>query len=78
MVSRFGLSVALATPFDASGQIAILPMVTQARVCLGAGCSSATLFGTTGEGASVGTAERRIVTEAMLAAGIPAHRLVAG
>ncbi|MCF6101012.1 dihydrodipicolinate synthase family protein [Mesorhizobium muleiense] len=78
MVSRFGLSVALATPFDASGQIAILPMVTQARACLGAGCSSATLFGTTGEGASVGTAERRIVTEAMLAAGIPAHRLVAG
>ncbi|RWP41850.1 MAG: dihydrodipicolinate synthase family protein [Mesorhizobium sp.] len=78
MASRFGLSVALATPFDASGQIAILPMITQARACLGAGCSSATLFGTTGEGASVGTGERRIVTEAMLAAGIPAHRLVAG
>lgn len=77
MASRFGLSVALTTPFEASGQIAISPMITQARACLGAGCSSATLFGTTGEGASVGTGERRIVTEAMLAAGIPAHQLVA-
>ncbi|TIO09847.1 dihydrodipicolinate synthase family protein [Mesorhizobium sp.] len=78
MVSRFGLSVALTTPFDASGQIVISPMVAQAQACLGAGCSSATLFGTTGEGASVGTGERRIVIEAMLAAGIPAHQLVAG
>ncbi|TIP53551.1 MAG: dihydrodipicolinate synthase family protein, partial [Mesorhizobium sp.] len=59
MASRFGLSVALTTPFEASGQIAISPMITQARACLGAGCSSATLFGTTGEGASIGTAERR-------------------
>ncbi|WP_292622462.1 dihydrodipicolinate synthase family protein, partial [Mesorhizobium sp.] len=78
MASRFGLSVALTTPFDASGQIAISPMVAQAQACLSAGCSSATLFGTTGEGASVGTGERRIVTEAMLAAGIAAHQLVAG
>ncbi|TIS53268.1 dihydrodipicolinate synthase family protein [Mesorhizobium sp.] len=78
MTSRFGLSVALATPFDTSGQIAIPAMVAQARACLGAGCNSATLFGTTGEGASVGTEERRGVIEAMLVAGIPAHQLVAG
>ncbi|CAN7149632.1 dihydrodipicolinate synthase family protein [Mesorhizobium sp. LjNodule214] len=78
MVSRFGLSVALATPFDASGQIAVPAMVAQAKVCLGAGCSSATLFGTTGEGASLGTEERRKVIEAMLGAGIPAHQFVAG
>ncbi|MER8799784.1 dihydrodipicolinate synthase family protein [Mesorhizobium sp. M0998] len=77
MASRFGLSVALTTPFDPSGQIALAPMIAHARACLGAGCSSATLFGTTGEGASVGTDERRIVTEAMLAAGIPPHQLVA-
>ncbi|TGQ45785.1 dihydrodipicolinate synthase family protein [Mesorhizobium sp. M00.F.Ca.ET.216.01.1.1] len=78
MTSRFGLSVALATPFETSGQIAIPAMVAQARACLGAGCNSATLFGTTGEGASVGTEERRGVIEAMLVAGIPAHQLVAG
>ncbi|TIW91935.1 MAG: dihydrodipicolinate synthase family protein, partial [Mesorhizobium sp.] len=41
MASRFGLSVALTTPFEASGQIAISPMITQTRACLGAGCSSA-------------------------------------
>ncbi|CAN7313514.1 dihydrodipicolinate synthase family protein [Mesorhizobium amorphae] len=78
MASRFGLSVALATPFHASGQIAVPAMVAQAKACLGAGCGSATLFGTTGEGASLGTEERRTIIEAMLAAGIPAHQLVAG
>ncbi|MFK0692347.1 dihydrodipicolinate synthase family protein [Mesorhizobium sp. IMUNJ 23033] len=78
MASRFGLSVALATPFHASGQIAVPAMVAQAKACLGAGCSSATLFGTTGEGASLGTEERRTIIEAMLAAGIPARQLVAG
>ncbi|MEP6567657.1 MAG: dihydrodipicolinate synthase family protein [Mesorhizobium sp.] len=78
MTSRFGLSAALATPFDASGQIAIAPMIAQAKSCLAQGCGSVTLFGTTGEGASVGTMERRSVTEAMLAAGILPHQLVAG
>ncbi|MFB9979436.1 dihydrodipicolinate synthase family protein [Mesorhizobium kowhaii] len=78
MTSRFGLSAALTTPFDASGQIAISPMVAQARSCLAEGCGSVTLFGTTGEGASVGAVERRAVTEAMLAAGILPHQLVAG
>jgi 4-hydroxy-tetrahydrodipicolinate synthase len=78
LASRFGLSVALTTPFDTSGRIAISPMVAQARACLAAGCGSATLFGTTGEGASLGTEERRVVIEAMLAAGIAAHQLVAG
>lgn len=78
MTSRFGLSAALATPFDASGQIAITPMIAQAKSCLAQGCGSVTLFGTTGEGASVGAMERRSVTEAMLAAGILPHQLVAG
>ncbi|RUW24400.1 dihydrodipicolinate synthase family protein [Mesorhizobium sp. M4B.F.Ca.ET.215.01.1.1] len=78
MTSRFGLSVALATPFHASGQIAVPAMVAQAKACLVAGCGSATLFGTTGEGASIGTEERRRIVEAMLADGIPAHQLVSG
>ncbi|TIT26777.1 MAG: dihydrodipicolinate synthase family protein, partial [Mesorhizobium sp.] len=46
MTSRFGLSVALATPFHASGQIAVPAMVAQAKACLVAGCGSVTLFGT--------------------------------
>ncbi|MDX8467284.1 dihydrodipicolinate synthase family protein [Mesorhizobium sp. VK23B] len=78
MASRFGLSVALTTPFDASGRIAVPLMTAHARACLDAGCSSVTLFGTTGEGASVGTAERPAVIGAMLAAGIAADQLVAG
>jgi len=78
VTSRFGLSAALATPFDASGQIAISPMLAQARRCLAEGCGSVTLFGTTGEGASVGALERRSVTDAMLAAGILPHQFVAG
>ena len=78
MASRFGLSVALTTPFDASGRIAVPLMTAHARACLDAGCGSVTLFGTTGEGASVGTAERQAVVDAMLAAGIPADQLVAG
>ncbi|RRI04941.1 dihydrodipicolinate synthase family protein [Mesorhizobium tamadayense] len=78
MASRFGLSVALTTPFDAAGRIALPLMTAHARACLDAGCSSVTLFGTTGEGASVGTAERQPVLDAMLAAGIPADQLVAG
>lgn len=78
MASRFGLSVALTTPFDASGRIVIPLMTAHARACLDAGCNSVTLFGTTGEGASVGTAERQAVIDAMLASGISADQLVAG
>ncbi|WP_292461347.1 dihydrodipicolinate synthase family protein, partial [Mesorhizobium sp.] len=78
MGSRFGLSVALTTPFDAAGRIAVPLMTEHAKACLDAGCSSVTLFGTTGEGASVGTAERQAVIDAMLAAGISADQLVAG
>ncbi|MGO4610633.1 dihydrodipicolinate synthase family protein, partial [Variovorax sp. 2RAF20] len=57
MVAGFGLSVALATPFKSSGAIAADVMVKQARRSLADGCASVTLFGTTGEGASIGTQE---------------------
>ena len=78
MASRFGLSVALTTPFDVSGRIAVPLMAAHARACLDAGCSSVTLFGTTGEGASIGTTERQGAIDAMLAAGLSADQLVAG
>ena len=78
MATRFGLSVALATPFDVSGRIDIPSMVEHAKRCLSAGCNSVTLFGTTGEGASVGSTERKAVFEAMLAAGLSGNQIVAG
>lgn len=74
----FGLSVALATPFDKDGRIALDAMVAQARRSLDAGCTSATIFGTTGEGCSIGNREREAVLSAMISGGIAPHQMVAG
>ncbi len=72
--TRFGLSCALATPFDAALDIDTGRMVAHARDCLARGCESVTLFGTTGEGASIGLSARERVLEAMCASGIDARR----
>ncbi len=78
MSTRFGLSVAIATPFDADGKIAIPALIAQARHCLSGGCGSITLFGTTGEGTSVGMQEREETFAALIAAGIAGNQIVAG
>ncbi|OWV94175.1 dihydrodipicolinate synthase family protein [Rhizobium sp. R693] len=78
MTEKFGLSVALATPFDSNGHIAVDAMIAQARQSLAAGCSSVTLFGTTGEGSSIGTEERERILGAFLNAGIEPQKLVMG
>lgn len=75
---RFGLSAALTTPFEDDRTIDLPTLVAHARWCLDNGCSSVTLFGTTGEGASIGTSERGQVLAAFLAAGIAPARIVAG
>jgi 4-hydroxy-tetrahydrodipicolinate synthase len=75
----FGLSAALTTPFAADGSaIDIDAMVAHAQRCLASGCDSVTLFGTTGEGCSVGSGERRAVLSSFVAAGIAPASLVAG
>ncbi|WP_208247971.1 dihydrodipicolinate synthase family protein (plasmid) [Rhizobium sp. T1470] len=76
MTEKFGLSVALATPFDANGEIAVAAMIAQAKQSFAAGCSSVTLFGTTGEGASIGTQERERILNAFLDAGIAPQKVV--
>ena len=53
---RFGLGVALVTPFAHDGSVDLARLVAHARNCLDEGCSTVTLFGTTGEGASLGSA----------------------
>ena len=54
-------------------------LAAQARWCLDAGCSSVTVFGTTGEGASVSLTERGEVLGALLSAGLePGRQLVGG
>lgn len=78
LTQKFGLSVALATPFDGNGDIAIDAMIAQARRSLAAGCSSVTLFGTTGEGSSIGSLERERVLSAFLDAGIAAKNIIVG
>jgi len=75
---KFGLSVALATPFDHEYKIDNARIMTHAQSCLDGGCSSITLFGTTGEGASIAASERGAVIDAFIAGGIPASRLVVG
>ena len=78
LTTRFGASAALATPFNPDGSIDIKLLVAHARTCLEQGCRSVTLFGTTGEGASIGDDERDAVFDAMLAGGITGSQLVAG
>ncbi|MBB3395357.1 MULTISPECIES: dihydrodipicolinate synthase family protein [unclassified Rhizobium] len=78
MTEKFGLSVALATPFDAKGEIAVNVMIAQAKQCLASGCESVTLFGTTGEGSSIGTQEREHILTAFLNAGIAPEKIIMG
>ncbi|MBN7804202.1 dihydrodipicolinate synthase family protein [Agrobacterium rosae] len=78
MTGKFGLSAALTTPFAQDGSIDFPTLVAQAKRSLAAGCNSVTLFGTTGEGSSIGNRERAEVLSACLDAGIDATSLVAG
>jgi 4-hydroxy-tetrahydrodipicolinate synthase len=75
---RFGLSAALATPFRPGTGIDFPRLIAQARWCLDGDCSSVTAFGTTGEGASIGPAEREQVLGAFAAAGIDGDQVVGG
>ncbi len=73
---RFGLSCATITPFTPAGGVDDARLVDHLRRCLAEGCTSFTLFGTTGEGASVGRRERRRATERVMAALDPALALI--
>ena len=76
---RFGLGVALVTPFSRDGSVDLARLVSHARNCLDEGCSSVTLFGTTGEGASLGSGQRAAMIEAMDDAGLDlSARVLAG
>lgn len=77
--NRFGLSVALATPFAEDRSIDLPRLVAHARQSLADGCTSVTVFGTTGEGASLGQNERQRALGAPVGAGIdPRTQLVVG
>jgi 4-hydroxy-tetrahydrodipicolinate synthase len=74
----FGLSCALATPFLPDGGIDDVRLVQHARDCLREGCGSITVFGTTGEGSSLGLAERAKVIATLKEAGVASHAIIGG
>ncbi|MBN9060975.1 MAG: hypothetical protein BGP06_17035 [Rhizobiales bacterium 65-9] len=77
-VSRFGISPALATPLATDGSAHVPSLVAHLSDLLSRGCSSGTIFGTTGEGPSFGLSERERVAKEMIAAGVPAAKLIEG
>ena len=76
--SQFGLSCALALPVNPDSSIDFSRLCQHASNVLAAGCSTVTVFGTTGEGASVSLREREQILDALLAAGIPLSEQILG
>lgn len=77
-MERLGVSAALLTPFSDDGSIDEGLLAAHAKGLLDSGVDSVTLFGTTGEAASVSRAERPAAIEALLGAGCPADRINLG
>lgn len=74
----FGLSAALITPFRSDGTVDLARLLHHGKHVLDQGCNSITLFGTTGEGFSIGMRERAAMIGAMLAGGVDPRKLNAG
>jgi 4-hydroxy-tetrahydrodipicolinate synthase len=73
---RIGLNCALSTPFTDDGGIDLDRLVGHARWVLANGCDSLTLFGTTGEGASIDLGGRHRALGALAGAGLDMGRQV--
>jgi len=71
-----GIWPALMTPLGADGAIDHRRFAAHAKALLAAGCGGVTPFGTTGEGPSFSVAERRDAVDALIAAGVPAARIL--
>ena len=69
---------ALLTPLRADLSIDDVRFAAHALKLLGAGCGGVTPFGTTGEGTSFSVAERIAAVDALIAAGVPANRIIVG
>ena len=76
---RIGLSCALSTAFQPDGGIDVPRTLAQARWVMANGCDSVTMFGTTGEGASLDVGERHALLGALAGSGISlSHHVIAG
>lgn len=75
---RFGLGCAVATPVTAEGAVDLPRLSAHLAWLRARGVAIATLFGTTGEGASFGLSERRRALEAARAAGYAPRETMVG
>lgn len=78
IIAHFGISTALLTPFHADGSLNTGLLCSHATGLLGAGVAGVTLFGTTGEGASIGLDERSEAMSALIASGVSTEQLTLG
>lgn len=72
-MSAIGISVAMLSPFTEAGALDTARFADQAARLLRDGADGVTLFGTTGEGASLTVEERLSGLDAVLAGGVPAE-----
>jgi 4-hydroxy-tetrahydrodipicolinate synthase len=70
-------TAALVTPLTASGAIDVAKMCAHAKSLLERGLDAVVPFGTTGEGASFGIAEKDAAVQALMKS-VPADRIIAG
>ncbi|MGR3485998.1 MAG: dihydrodipicolinate synthase family protein [Paracoccaceae bacterium] len=77
-IALTGLHAALATPFDETGAVDLGRLGAHAQALVSRGLDGVAPFGTTGEGASIGAAERIAGLDAVLRAGVPADRVTLG
>ena len=77
-MAGIGISVALLTPFTTDGEIDTTLLCAHARDVMDKGAHGVTLFGTTGEGASIAIAERAPVFAAFREAGIASEKVFVG
>ncbi|MBM3648352.1 MAG: dihydrodipicolinate synthase family protein [Alphaproteobacteria bacterium] len=70
------LVVAVATPITERHRPDVALLIERCRRLMADGCDGVTLFGTTGEGAEFCIADRTAALEQVIAAGIPADRII--
>ena len=75
-MARIGLNCALSSAFGADGTMDLPRMVAHAKWVLANGCDGITVFGTTGEGASIGLQDRYAVLGAMAGGGLDLRKQV--
>ncbi len=74
--SLSGIWPALLTPLNADLTIDHAKFAAHSKALIAAGCGGVTPFGTTGEGPSFSLDERRAAIDALVAAGVPAAKIL--